>query len=390
MYRGHCANCGADPKSLRMKNTRKSHPRGRSIPSRITHRLPHQTEENNKLCTTCYHQLLPRPSSILANARPQPVSALDTLASAAADVQQSPSVISGVEVPLQALPLIIPQSPAPQLLSPSINNISHHYLILQPISHTVSAQSILQPTRRALVDASNQLSTSSQVSSKTTAAVITLKRKRHSISIKDKENIVKEWDSDIPINKRQEFLQSIGKTTSDINKYKRLIQERNETPRKKRTPKKYKRTRGAGPPTLLTDIQEEIYDWIMKFRAEALRVTEKDIKRYAKSQYDIKAGNSWLDGFMNRHGLSTRLRTTHKHVVDNALTQHTASQYRLDKKDKTFPLFQPACSWNMDETGIYLDSVGNRTVDKKGAKVVCIKGTKEIKIVLHVYYVLVL
>jgi hypothetical protein len=377
MYWGHCANCGADPQSLRMRNTRRTHPRGRSIPSHITHRLPHQSEENNKLCTTCYHQLIPRPSSREANAGPSSVSALDTLASAAADVQPSPSVISAVEAPLQALPLILPQSPALQILSPSINNISHHSQPLQPISHAVSAPSILQPARRILVDISNTLPTSAQVSSKTTAAVSTLRKKRHSISIKEKENIVKEWDTETATNKRQEFLQTIGKTTSDINKYKRLIQERNETPKKERTPKKYKRTRGAGPPTVLSDIEEkEIYDWIMKSRVDALRVTEKDIKRYAKSQYDIRAGNSWLDGFMNRHDLSTRLRTTHKYVVDNVLIQHTASQYRLDRKDKTFPLFQPACSWNMDETGIYLDSVGNRTVDKKGAKVVCIKGTK--------------
>ena len=89
---------------------------------------------------------------------------------------------------------------------------------------------------------------------------------------------------------RKQLLQETGRTTSDISKYKKLIQQRNETPKRQRAPTRYKRTYGAGPPTLLTYIQEkEIYDWIMKQRGEALRVAEKDIKRHARAQYDIKA-----------------------------------------------------------------------------------------------------
>ena len=381
MYWGHCANCGADPQSHRMKVARRSHPRGRNIPQHITYQLPHQTSQNNRVCEMCYVQLRGEQREQQVTAPPEPssapLSALDALASAAAGVQQSTSLIPATEAPLQALHVILPQPPPLQFLSSSINNIYHHALPLEPITSTVSAPSILPSGRRVLGDITNQVSNSSMISSQTTPIMINRKRKRHSISIKQKENLVKQWNNETDRCMRKQLLQETGRTTSDIAKYKKLIQQRNDTPKRQRTATKYKRTKGAGPPTLLTYTQEkEIYDWIMKQRAEALRVTEKDIKRHARAQYDIKATASWLSGFMDRQGLSTRLRTTHKYVVDNEKCQHTAAQYRLDRKEKTFPFYHVACCWNMDETGVYLDSVGNRTVDKKGAKVVCIKGTK--------------
>lgn len=90
---------------------------------------------------------------------------------------------------------------------------------------------------------------------------------------------------------------------------------------------------------------------------------------------------------MNWHGLSTRLRTTHKHIVDNVLSQHTASQYRLYRKAKTFHRFIKLAPGTLMRPGKYLDSVYNRILNKKLRSCV-LKEPKETNIALRVYYAL--
>ena len=176
MYWGHCANCGADPQSHRMKVTRRSHPKGRNIPQHIRYQLPHQTLKDNKLCETCYAALRGGQPQQQRNAAPEPSSALDALASAAAGIQQSTSLIPATEAPLQALHVILPQPPL-QLLYPSINNMYQSFSSLQPITSTVSATYVCPSSRIVLGDITNQLSNSSMNSAQTTVIMINRKRR---------------------------------------------------------------------------------------------------------------------------------------------------------------------------------------------------------------------
>jgi DDE superfamily endonuclease len=106
-------------------------------------------------------------------------------------------------------------------------------------------------------------------------------------------------------------------------------------------------------------------------------VSEKMIQKHARAQYDIVASNKWVQGFMKRRGLRMRLRTTDKEVSTERI-QTIAREYR-NKHAALFATHSHALLFNMDETPIYLDAPGNRTVDRVGAKTVEIGTTKHEK-----------
>ena len=96
VYWGDCANCGAGKNSDKMKNTLNSHKQARPIPPHITHPLPHQSEINNRICTTCYLSLNKHALQTATQPLSQPttVSALDTLSVVAAVHASTPTSIN--------------------------------------------------------------------------------------------------------------------------------------------------------------------------------------------------------------------------------------------------------------------------------------------------------
>ena len=101
------------------------------------------------------------------------------------------------------------------------------------------------------------------------------------------------------------------------------------------------------------------------------------IQIQARAQYGIVASNKWVQGFMKRRGLRMRLRITDKEVSTDRM-QTIAREYR-NKHAALFATHSHALLFNMDETPIYLDAPGNRTVDRVGAKTVEIGTTKHEK-----------
>jgi len=84
--------------------------------------------------------------------------------------------------------------------------------------------------------------------------------------------------------------------------------------------------------------------------------------------------NMWMQGFMRRRGMSMRLRTTTKEINTDKL--QTIAWHFRNKCAATCTSQSHALLFNMDETPIYLDAPGNRTIDKIGAKTVEIATTK--------------
>ena len=108
-YRGSCANCGMSRGSSALKRTVKQAPSGRAIPPYVQQPLPHQTAENNRICTPCYTNFY-REHKRAQQQRSSQETALDTLA-AAASSSPIPSDVAH-EQPLQASPIIPSLSPA--------------------------------------------------------------------------------------------------------------------------------------------------------------------------------------------------------------------------------------------------------------------------------------
>ena len=88
---------------------------------------------------------------------------------------------------------------------------------------------------------------------------------------------------------------------------------------------------------------------------------------------DFKESNGWCMRFMNRYGLCIRQRThivqkLPKDVEDKVMNFH---KFVIDIR-KSQQFHQRAIG-NMDETPMFFDMPGNRTVDVKGASTVSIK-----------------
>lgn len=176
---------------------------------------------------------------------------------------------------------------------------------------------------------------------------------------------------------KQQVMKRLRVDHCTISRYKHVVADRDSKPKKEREPLTARRLRGGGRRTKLTDEQEkELEEWVMSLRecADKIAVSEKMIQIQARAQYGIVASNKWVQGFMKRRGLRMRLRTTDKEVSTERM-QTIAREYR-NKHAALFATHSHALLFNMDETPIYLDAPGNRTVDRVGAKTVEIGTTK--------------
>lgn len=127
----------------------------------------------------------------------------------------------------------------------------------------------------------------------------------------------------------------MGVDSGTVRRYTNVISARDAKPKRQREALTARRLKGGGRRPLLTPDQErELRGWIMELRHRRCRVSEKMVKKYAQQTYGIPASDMWLKGFMERQGLSVRLRTTHKEV--NTEKMQTIAR---DFRDLHAPLF---------------------------------------------------
>jgi hypothetical protein len=175
--------------------------------------------------------------------------------------------------------------------------------------------------------------------------------------------------------KRQIQVQDKAKKKSSPNKI--TVQA---IPKKKKqlpSPVRQQRAAGAGRPTTMTQEQEKQLDqWIEDRRRHEkhFRVTELDIQKHVKSKFGLQVGSHCVRGFMKRWKWSVRVRTTTKQVT---------GERAVEIKEKFQHLFAAMFAtkhhsliYNCDETSVYLDAPGNRTVERTGAEIVEIGTTK--------------
>jgi len=176
--------------------------------------------------------------------------------------------------------------------------------------------------------------------------------------------------------------------TKTLSRYKAVIANRQATPKKQKVAKTRKRQPGGGRHPLFTAEQDkQLLEWLLALRANKERVSIKHLKEEAIRLYQtqgeqsnkatFKATYHWAREWMKRHGLSMRLRTTNKEVNTLAL-RSAAEDFRVNNKH-IWSRYKDIKIWNMDETAVYLDAPGNRTIDLIGASTVEIATTKHEK-----------
>ena len=141
-------------------------------------------------------------------------------------------------------------------------------------------------------------------------------------------------------------------------------------------PKSKKACRGLSTPHKADEIA--LHDWVLAHRQNGFIVTRSAIRVQAQSTFkepNFKASAGWCTNFMNRHGLSLRVRTKISQKLpaqlDDKITQF--HRFVIDlRKNNDYDL---SCIANMDETPVFFDLPGNRTVHPTGDKTVLVKTT---------------
>ena len=110
------------------------------------------------------------------------------------------------------------------------------------------------------------------------------------------------------------------------------------------------------------------------------------VKYFCKSECDeiekslFVASNGWVNNFMGQNGFSVRCKTTTAQQDSERLIMYILHTPRLSVKYK----HSPSSITVMNETSIWNDMASNTTIDKQGARSVCLKTTGYVKCMVSV------
>jgi hypothetical protein len=249
-------------------------------------------------------------------------------------------------------------------------------------SMPVPVHATLIPAKRTLSDITNTMTAPSS-------------KRRHQTRIGQKIKLVAQVQEKITagISMKQAVASAGIRDKQTFLRYKEISDTRDAAPKKQRLAKTRMRQAGGGRhPLMSADEDKQLKDWLMGLRRgeKRERVSIKHLREEARrmitsqqenssnnNQRKFKASNKWAQAWMKRQGLSLRLRTTGKEVT-TAEMQAKAADYRVQVQP-IFTQYTDIKIWNMDETSIYLDAPGNRTIDEIGAHTVEIGTTKHEK-----------
>ena len=136
------------------------------------------------------------------------------------------------------------------------------------------------------------------------------------------------------------------------------------------------------------ELEIELIDWFKESRSQLKVVSRYMIQAKArsfakKSQYqelypnidEGKFSQKWVDGFMKRHNLVNRRKTTvAQRLPDDYVEMQSnfLSYILFQRKEHQYPL---SLIGNMDETPLSFNLPSNTTIEQRGTKTVSIKST---------------
>jgi transposase len=138
-----------------------------------------------------------------------------------------------------------------------------------------------------------------------------------------------------------------------------------------------RRPGGGRKPFLNELIEQQILDWVLQRRQHKLLVTRQSIKEKAGMLGNFSPSDKWLQGFINRHGLSLRIPTLASTTLftREQLQQHLLNFWNEALMHRQNFNISMNNIGNMDECALYMETLPKYTIDQKGAKSVVVKTT---------------
>ena len=151
---------------------------------------------------------------------------------------------------------------------------------------------------------------------------------------------------------------------------------------KKKGKTRRKRLKGAGRKPLDSDLEEDVFDWIINLRGRNVRVSRKMIRDKARAMMtgkdplsQFKASRGWLQLFLRRKSLSLRKKTTVCQKTPDDVIPKLVSYCMHIRKLQIAHKFSSDNIFAMDKTACYMDMPSDTTIDIRGAKSVSLKTT---------------
>ena len=157
-----------------------------------------------------------------------------------------------------------------------------------------------------------------------------------------------------------------------------LVAERSSTSRGE------KRSRlSGGKVSQFTDLEAQLFEWLVGERQQRRRVTRKSVRAKAKQlhteagtaeQFSASAG--WCANFFMRFRLTMRMKTHQsQRSPEDLIPTLTEFLLYLKKYFADHPAMTKSSIFAMDETAVWFDSTGSRTVEVIGAQSVPLAST---------------
>lgn len=142
-----------------------------------------------------------------------------------------------------------------------------------------------------------------------------------------------------------------------------------------------KRNFGGGKKVGNVDIDKQVIDWVYTRREQGIRVTGVAVKREAlrlnlqNGTQGFKASYGWLRRFMKRHNISFRVATHTAQKLPAELEEKRQNFFRFIIRMRKQRGYDLKFIGNMDETPVYLDMPGTRTLHTVGDKTIAMRST---------------
>jgi hypothetical protein len=176
---------------------------------------------------------------------------------------------------------------------------------------------------------------------------------------------------------KRTVMRELGVTAREVRRYSATITKNEKAEKAQQRPLTAKRLVGGGKKaTLGRQRESELRAWVMALRRSVhrFRVTKMMIKFRAKELFGKTVKDKWARGFMRRQGLCMRKKTTTKEVSTDRMME--IKYHWTNKNAELFTTTAWDLLFNMDETSVFRDAPGDRTVDEKGVKTVEIGTTQ--------------
>jgi hypothetical protein len=137
-----------------------------------------------------------------------------------------------------------------------------------------------------------------------------------------------------------------------------------------------KRLEGGGRNTILGLVEDDLYDRIIDYRTQKIKVTREIIKQWAREMspnQTFRASESWMAGFFKRKSLFLRRVTNITTLSDDELIQRAVSYMKFLENMKAEADYNYTIL--VDETAMYFEDPRLITVDSKGNRHVVLKST---------------